>query len=133
MLSASAKFALRRPSVAGRISGVLSGSLSTVAARQDEEITVLRLNNLQDNPGAVKKVCALYSTSDVFCVLVSLFFASNALVHRNAESVVVLVLPKARQQGEDTRVKRPELVDRFRWALRVDKPNSTNDYQRLDG
>ena len=46
-------------------------------ASSPELVSVLKLNMLQDNPGAVKKVCALYSTSDVFCGLVSLFVASN--------------------------------------------------------
>ena len=56
-----------------RGSGLLgSAPLSTVAAKAApvEEVTFLRLNNLQDNPGAVKKVSLLLVCYDDWMLFV---------------------------------------------------------------
>ena len=128
---------------------------SVASASEPEIVSVLKLNMLQDNPVAVKKVCMLIH---IICVCVHavrcldiiwvncahlsrsliIAFAGHSLLlfsinkTRNVVLAVVLVLPRERLQDVVIKVKRLERVVPFHWVLKVDKPNFTNCCPNVD-
>ena len=109
---------------------------------EDEEfVSVLKLNMLQDNPGAVKKVSGLtYSVFGLvektsFAVSLTQFQTSLFLYtycNRNAGLEEASDPAKAKRQDVVTRDKRREPVDPYPLDLKADKQNSTSSFRNED-
>jgi hypothetical protein len=104
---------------------------------EDEFVQVLKLNMLQDNPGAVKKVSLLWNktaeheptTSQYLSGLSNDFSSQHNILlcpFRNVVLEEVLVLARERRQGAATKVKRLGLEGLFHLDSKVGKPNSLN-------